>query len=858
MTDAPPPPAAPRRPVPVLWIAVGVAAALVIGGGTALALRDASPPPANPVAQDEVQPVASRTTIHLEPSGEPGTDPFTDRRVTAAATFPQEVTAAAVDPAGLTAGTPGGPLLISGDTAALYAGSPAGNTALYGGSNEQDVCDADALIAFLTANPAKAAAWAAVHSLAPADLTTYIRSLTPVVLTADTTVTNHGFAAGRAVARQSVMQAGTAVLVDPRGVPAVRCACGNPLLPPETVDLPAADLAGTPWAGFDPARVLAVRAAAQDQATFTLVDVTSGAALVRQSGTTGPGLLVAAGAAGISTSPDGVTWTLVPGSPATDAVEYGGTQLLALSHTGEYPDITTAVQVSSDGATWTKAAELPGDLTELSHDGERWVLAGSAAGAGELTTDESQAPLAVATSADGRTWNPAGTTIPTGEWPSTSMVLSSLATAGTTWLADLEGFLGDGPVQTVARSSDAGATWTVLDWSASDSPFLRTKGFGVQWSWTGAGWGAVASQSEMVGLDEGYLPHARGGTSTDGAAWTFAAATPDALAFSSLTWDADRRWVAAASDGLASGATTSVQVSADLLSWTALGAPAGGVLDVAVLPGTLPAGFVPPVASAPAPTPEPAPAPAPAPAGSDCVLQSENGEQAWAESYPGVAMTCDAMIERWRRYETWPGEVQGMVAGVDFGDGWECSSGWVPLSQPEYYDGSLGDCWTGERADGQEGLTVWRGAPGQRLTYDGAPAPFVRPAPAPAENGPAAAAPGAEPEDEITVSRPESAPACDGTPIVIYGAAAQRGLYDVELQSLLNRYPEASWLRTDRSCSSFNQQNEVGDPIYAVYRPFGSVAEACGAWDAEVAAGGSPSTRYLSTGTPLDSTFSCS
>ncbi|GAP52775.1 serine/threonine protein kinase [Streptomyces azureus] len=52
------------------------------------------------------------------------------------------------------------------------------------------------------------------------------------MLRADTGVTNHGFRAGRAAVLQAVLQAGTAVLVDDRGVPRVRCACGNPLRPP--------------------------------------------------------------------------------------------------------------------------------------------------------------------------------------------------------------------------------------------------------------------------------------------------------------------------------------------------------------------------------------------------------------------------------------------------------------------------------------------------------------------------------------------------------------------------------------------------------------------------------------------------
>ena len=60
----------------------------------------------------------------------------------------------------------------------------------------------------------------------------YIRGLRSVTLTRDTRVTNHSFVGERAVGFQAILQAGTAVLVDEKGVPVVRCRCGNPLLEP--------------------------------------------------------------------------------------------------------------------------------------------------------------------------------------------------------------------------------------------------------------------------------------------------------------------------------------------------------------------------------------------------------------------------------------------------------------------------------------------------------------------------------------------------------------------------------------------------------------------------------------------------
>ena len=66
----------------------------------------------------------------------------------------------------------------------------------------------------------------------PADIATYVGTLTPMQLRADTRVTNHGFVDGHATSLQSVLQAGTAVLVDDHGRPRVKCGCGNPLLDP--------------------------------------------------------------------------------------------------------------------------------------------------------------------------------------------------------------------------------------------------------------------------------------------------------------------------------------------------------------------------------------------------------------------------------------------------------------------------------------------------------------------------------------------------------------------------------------------------------------------------------------------------
>jgi hypothetical protein len=128
------------------------------------------------------------------------------------------------------------------------AGSAPG---LYGGTQIINVCDKRALIDFLLANADKARAWAGVHGIDVDEIEGYIRSLTDVVLQVDTRVTNHGFAGGVATAIDSVLQAGTAVLVDHFGVPRVRCYCGNPLLPPRALTTDTPVIKGTAWPGFD-------------------------------------------------------------------------------------------------------------------------------------------------------------------------------------------------------------------------------------------------------------------------------------------------------------------------------------------------------------------------------------------------------------------------------------------------------------------------------------------------------------------------------------------------------------------------------------------------------------------------------
>jgi hypothetical protein len=163
---------------------------------------------------------------------------------------------------------------------------------LYGGTQNQAACDIEQMVSFLGANPAKAAAWAQVQGIGVAQIPAYLRALTPVVLREDTRVTNHGFAGGKATAHQSVLQAGTAVLVDSAGVPRARCACGNPLLP--AVSASGASFSGTAWSSFKPANVVIVNAGTTIN-HFTLVDVSTGNQFIRPVGGNGSSDMAATG-----------------------------------------------------------------------------------------------------------------------------------------------------------------------------------------------------------------------------------------------------------------------------------------------------------------------------------------------------------------------------------------------------------------------------------------------------------------------------------------------------------------------------------------------------------------------------------
>ncbi|MFA5565535.1 MAG: DUF6777 domain-containing protein [Acidimicrobiia bacterium] len=153
---------------------------------------------------------------------------------------------------------------------------------LYGGTLDELSCDVDQLSTFLADDEAKATAFAGALTLDPADLDAYLDGLTPVNLGSDTRVLSHGFKDGAAVASEAVLQRGSAVLVDARGVPRVNCYGGNPLLPPSLGDNES--FSGDKWGTFDPAEVVAVEESSGDIDEFDLIDVETGEMFSRKAG----------------------------------------------------------------------------------------------------------------------------------------------------------------------------------------------------------------------------------------------------------------------------------------------------------------------------------------------------------------------------------------------------------------------------------------------------------------------------------------------------------------------------------------------------------------------------------------------
>ena len=239
----------------VLLLIVGVAAVVLLtGGGT-----------------------ASAADVRLDPATEPGPDPYTPPVVAATpstttssgSSLPSTTTQLSVAPP-------------AAGAVRSYVGSQPG---LYGGTRDVHTCDPERMISFLTANPDKERAWADVEGIQASDVPSYVRSLTAVTLRTDTVVTNHGYRDGGATTISSVLEAGTAVLVDHYGTPRAKCYCGNPLTP-VTHYRAHPRYVGPAWPTWNPQLVVIVQQSTTIIQNLVLVDP-YGRSFVRPFGTDG-------------------------------------------------------------------------------------------------------------------------------------------------------------------------------------------------------------------------------------------------------------------------------------------------------------------------------------------------------------------------------------------------------------------------------------------------------------------------------------------------------------------------------------------------------------------------------------------
>lgn len=194
--------------------------------------------------------------LFLQPAADRGPDPFTASTTTAEAAAPPLTRTPQPAQSRRT-----GPQSLSGETPGLY-----------GGTRGAGSCDVQRQIDALAADRTRARVFAQAAGVSRTSIPGYLRSLTSVVLRADTRVTNHGFRDGMGTGYQSVLQAGTAVLVDAHGVPRVRCACGNPLAPPVGTR-GESGVSGRGWSGYAPGRVVVVAPATKVIADITIIDV---------------------------------------------------------------------------------------------------------------------------------------------------------------------------------------------------------------------------------------------------------------------------------------------------------------------------------------------------------------------------------------------------------------------------------------------------------------------------------------------------------------------------------------------------------------------------------------------------------
>jgi hypothetical protein len=248
----PPPPPPVKRSL-IGKVLVGVAV-VVIGAAAGVAWSVGGGGGGQEGAVQE-QPVLSAQEVQLEPTSASGANPFM---------APIGQDQSAVAPPQQAQGQ------FSGDTPGLFAAAA-----------DKPSCDSASLLANLQADQPKAAAWADVLGVRAEDIQNFVQSLSPVLLRADTAVTEHGYDNGTFTAYPAVLQAGTAVFVNGFGEPTVKCFNGNPLTRP--ADIPQASYVGSRWQTFQPVTVTYVTPAPVVIKTYNYYDFSTKVIIIKQS-----------------------------------------------------------------------------------------------------------------------------------------------------------------------------------------------------------------------------------------------------------------------------------------------------------------------------------------------------------------------------------------------------------------------------------------------------------------------------------------------------------------------------------------------------------------------------------------------
>ena len=205
-----------------------------------------------------------RTTLLLLPATSPGPEPFGPD--------------VAVGPRPTKAST----ALLS----ALPKRGPRGDqVGLYGGVRGRSSCNVQQLATYFAQNPGPGQAWADAENISYNDVPAFLTRLTPALLRVDARLTSYSYD-GRPAPQQAVLETGTAVLVDPLGIPRARCNGGNPLAPAlATRSRPV--YSGERWSGFNQKDLFFVALAPQPLTKLVLIDVTTNKPFVRPLETEG-------------------------------------------------------------------------------------------------------------------------------------------------------------------------------------------------------------------------------------------------------------------------------------------------------------------------------------------------------------------------------------------------------------------------------------------------------------------------------------------------------------------------------------------------------------------------------------------